>query len=123
MVDIRVNGDRLVATLTGWERVWALKSRVEVPVSQVERVFVDSVIARKPDGFRAPGAYWPGKISAGTYRRRGSKTFWSVRNPARAVIIDLHEGDYARLVLEVPDPAQTVAEIEAARRRGRTADS
>jgi len=114
MVDVRVVEHTLVATLTGWERIWALKSRIDVPVSYIERVFMDPAVARKPDGFRAPGTYWPGKISAGTYRRRGSKSLWSVRNPASAVIIDLRDSEFSRLVLEVPDPAKTMAEVESA---------
>lgn len=117
MARIGVEGDRLVVTLQGWEQVWALKQRIDVPLSAVRSVRVNDDQGLKPSGFRAPGSYWPfwpGKIMAGTYRKRGSKQFWSVRDPMKAVVIDLEGADYARLVIQVPDAAATAAMLRNA---------
>jgi hypothetical protein len=64
---------------------------------------------------RAPGTYWPGLITAGSYWWKGEGwSFWSVRKAKRAVIITLRNERYRRLILEVEHPDAVVAMIEAA---------
>lgn len=117
MAEIAIVGDKLIVQLRGWEQVWALKRRIEVPLACVRRAVIDPAIARRPEGMRAPGTYLPWVISAGTYRGRGKRAFWSVRNPAKAVVIDLAGHHYTRLVIEVDDPLETVDAIERALER------
>ncbi|MEO3785282.1 hypothetical protein ABGB12_18280 [Actinocorallia sp. B10E7] len=80
-------------------------------LAAVRRVEVGA--PRTPAGFRSPGTYFPGVIAAGTYRSRGGKDFWDVRDPAGSLVIDLEGADYRRLVVEVEDPERTAAEIRA----------
>ncbi|WP_210749607.1 hypothetical protein [Nocardia vermiculata] len=47
-------------------------------------------------------------------RRR--KVFWDVKDPAKAVVIELADERYARLVVQVDDPSATVALVENALR-------
>jgi hypothetical protein len=111
MTEVAIVGDRLRVRLSGWDRVWALKREIEVPLSQVRSV-EPAPPGLHPRGLRAPGSHLPGVITAGTYRRRSGKEFWSVRSKSRAVVIDLAEGaSYDRLVLQVPDPNATLNEI------------
>jgi hypothetical protein len=114
MARITVSGDRLSVELTGWEPLWALKRRVDVPLASVVRVAAGPEHARRPRGLRLPGSYFPGVIAAGTYRGRGHSEFWSVRRPERAVVIDLHGAQYDRLIIQVDDPADTVRRIQRA---------
>jgi hypothetical protein len=51
---------------------------------------------------------------SGDVREQGRWAFWDVRDPERAVIIDLEDERYARLVIEVDDPAATAAAIRRA---------
>jgi hypothetical protein len=115
MTTVEIVGDRLCVRLNGWDKVWALKSRLEVPLARVRAVALAPADI-KPRGLRAPGTYWPGAITAGTYRRRRGREFWSVRDKRNAVVIDLEGADYDRLVLQVPEPAATVSSIRAALR-------
>lgn len=112
--------DRLRIRLKGWAKVWALKGCLDVPLAAVQRAEA-APAGIKPRGLRAPGAYLPGVIAAGTYRRRGGKEFWSVRNPARAIVISLAGADYDRIVIEVADPAATLAVLHAALDRAASA--
>ena len=114
MARIETAGDRLVVTLEGWGQVWALKRRIEVPLASVRAATVNRDPDLKPHGFRAPGSYVPGVIAAGTYRKRGAKEFWSVRDALKAVVIDLAGAEYDQLVVQVPDPHATAAEIQRA---------
>lgn len=65
-------------------------------------------------GLKLPGTGIPGVVTAGSFLKSGEWTFWDVHDPARAVIIRLHDEHYARLVIGVEDPAATVALVQAA---------
>jgi hypothetical protein len=117
---IEVIDDRVSVKLDGWSKIWAMKGRLDVPLAAVQLVET-APAGIKPRGLRAPGSYWPGLIAAGTYRRRGGKEFWSVRNPARAIVISLAGADYDRIVVEVADPAATISTLQAALDRAASA--
>jgi hypothetical protein len=53
-------------------------------------------------------------IVAGTFHHQGDRVFWDVHDAAKAVVIRLADECYARLVVGVDDPAQTVAAIRQA---------
>jgi hypothetical protein len=63
---------------------------------------------------RDPGSWAPGVLAAGTVHQEGGWAFWDVRGPERAVIIDLADERFARLVVEVDNPAATAAAIRPA---------
>ncbi|MGW6919051.1 hypothetical protein ACWGB8_35325 [Kitasatospora sp. NPDC054939] len=46
------------------------------------------------------------------------QVFWDVKDPAKAVVIELADERYSRLVVEVSDPRAAVGLIEAAKRAG-----
>jgi hypothetical protein len=116
MMHITIDGDRLRIKLDGWDRLWSLKGGLDIPLAQIERVTVAPTKLR-PRGLRAPGAALPGVIYAGTWRGRGFKEFWNVRRTAaNRIQLELNGHDFARVVLELPDPAALAAKIEAARR-------
>ncbi|GAA0526136.1 hypothetical protein GCM10010172_03310 [Paractinoplanes ferrugineus] len=112
MAQISIAGDDLVVEIEGWEKLWSLKSRLVIPLVNVRGATVDPGIAAEPKGLRAPGTSLPGVITAGTFHQEGERVFWNIRDGARAVVIELADERYARLVVEVADPAATVALIE-----------
>ena len=67
-------------------------------------------------GFKLMGTQVPGVITAGTFRSDGDRIFWDVRNPAGAIVIELADATYTRLIIEVADPRAAVDLIEQARR-------
>lgn len=69
---------------------------------------------KEPKGIRSPGTHIPGVITAGTFYIDGERIFWDVHDPARAVVIELHDERYARLIVQVAGPRATVTLIEAA---------
>ena len=122
MARVRVEGAELVVEIEGINRVWALKSRITIPLGHVRGATLDPGIVRDFRGIRTAGTYVPGVIVAGTFRVAGERTFWDVRDAQKAVVIELDDDAYARLVVEVADPGATVDLIENAMRRqsGRT---
>lgn len=112
MTHIIVEGDKLVVEVQGWHKLWALMSRLEIPLGHVNGV--RSAADERPSGIRAPGTYIPGIITAGTFHHEGKKVFWDVHDPAKAIAIDLEDETYSTLIVEVPDPQSVISNIETA---------
>ncbi|MEU6554263.1 hypothetical protein ABZ915_28910 [Streptomyces sp. NPDC046915] len=109
----------LTAEFQGLDKLWTLKSRLEIPLTHVRGATHDPGIAREPKGIRVGGTHFPGVITAGRFRRDGERLFWDVKNPDKAVVIELADAEsYDRLVIEVDDPRATVALIEQSIARG-----
>ncbi|MET8998491.1 hypothetical protein [Amycolatopsis sp. NPDC004169] len=116
MALVRIDGEDLVVVMEGLDKLWAFKSSLTIPLANVRGATADPGIAADPKGFRAPGAHLPGVITAGTFHQDGEKIFWDVRDASKAVVIELADERYSRLVLQVDDPRTTVALVENALR-------
>lgn len=114
MALVRIDGDDLVVVIEGIHKVWALKSSLTIPLANVRGATADPGMIAEPKGIRAPGTRVPGLITAGTFHLNGEKVFWDVRDPAKTVVVELADEEYARLVLQVDDPRATVALVENA---------
>ncbi|HEX5568297.1 MAG TPA: hypothetical protein VFY14_15455 [Streptomyces sp.] len=116
MARVAVVNDTLIVEVEGLDKLWAFKSRLEIPLANVRGATRDPGIIREPKGVRAPGTHVPGLIVAGTYHRDGERVFWDVRDPEKAVVIELADERYARLVIQVDDPRAVVDLVEGARK-------
>jgi hypothetical protein len=115
MTIVNVSDGNLVIEVEGWDKLWSLKSRLVIPLAHVIRVYADASIAEGWwKGMRVGGTHVPGVITAGTFYHHGNWVFWDVHNPERAVVVDLRDERYEKLIIEVADPTDTVARIEAA---------
>jgi len=114
MTRVSIDGDNLVVEIEGMDKLWSLKSRLAIPLANVRGATADPGIAAEPKGLRAPGTSLPGVITAGTFHQDGERVFWNIHDGARAIVITLADEHYVRLVVEVADPAATVALIEQA---------
>lgn len=112
MADVRIDGADLVVEMAGLDKLWSLKSSLIIPLANVRGATVDPGIVKDPKGVRAPGTHVPGVITAGTFHLDGERVFWDVRDAARAIVIELRDEQYARLVIQVDDPRTTVELIE-----------
>ena len=117
MVEISIEGDALIVEVQGLHKLWALKSSLRVPLAHVESVRHDPERATRVfPGLRVPGTHIPAVYTAGTYYQSDFRPdFWTVRRPERAIVIQCRDGAaYDEIIVEVEEPAATVARIEAA---------
>jgi hypothetical protein len=115
VAEVELTGKALVVHVRGMDRLWALKSRLEIPLAHVVKAEIDPEVAQGwPKGIRAPGTHVPGVITAGTFYQEGERVFWDVHDPEKTVVIHLRDERYARLVIEVEDPPATAAAIRRA---------
>ena len=117
MVDVTVEGDRVVFNVEGLDKLWSFRSRVEIPLAHITAAEVNhELVGRWWHGVKMVGAELPGLFAAGTFYYHGELVFWDVRDPASTIIVSLEHERYRKLIVEVADPARTVAEIARARR-------
>jgi len=114
MVTVSVQGAELVLEVEGLDKLWTLRSRLQLPLAHVRSVQPDPEAARRWfHGFRLAGSNIPGVLTAGTFYEDGGLVFWDVHNPERAIALELSHERYRRLIVEVADPTATVRLIQA----------
>ncbi len=115
MVELAVRDGKLMLEVRGWDKIWALKSRLAVKIGHITDVAIDPTVARGWwKGLRLPGTHLPGVIIAGTFYQGGERIFWDVHDPAKAIVIELRDERYSRLVVEVDDPEAALHLIRSA---------
>lgn len=118
VVEVMVSETQVRLELTGWDRIWAFKHSLTFSHDSVAKVF-----AEPRPGFgqswwkviRAPGASVPGVIQAGTFYFLGRREFSCVHFTGRAVVFELDDAHYTRIVVDVRDPEAVVQRVRAAR--------
>ncbi len=115
MVDVSISGDNLELRVHGADKLWALKSSLEIPLRHIAGIRADLSIAHAWwRGIRLPGTNIPGVLTAGTFYQHGKRVFWDVHDPENTVVIGLRDERYDELIVEVADPQITVEQIRAA---------
>ena len=115
MVDVQIREGRVRFEVEGWDKLWAFKSSLEIPLDHIRAARVDPEPARAWwHGLRLPGTEIPGMLTAGTFYQRDGLVFFDVHDPERTIVIDLDHEHYQRLVIEVEHPADVVANLGAA---------
>lgn len=120
MAKIEIDGSRLAIVIEGLDKVWALKSRLEIPLEHVTSVAHDpDQASRWPRGLRLPGSFIPGVITAGSCWQPGQGeddgwSFWDVHRPEQAITITTNHEHYKTIIVGVDDPAAAVREVRAA---------
>ncbi|MGI5179437.1 hypothetical protein ACQEVZ_24210 [Dactylosporangium sp. CA-152071] len=117
MATVSIDSGNLVVEMEGLDKLWALKSRLEIPLANVRGATADPGMVRQPKGIRTAGTHFPNVITAGTFRLDGEKVFWDVRDAEKAIVVELADERYARLVIQVDDPRGAVDLIERAVKR------
>jgi hypothetical protein len=112
---IKIKDDTLVVKVEGQDKLWALKSRLEVPLEDVVGAELASDEAHKWfHGLRFGGSHIPGALSVGRFHNDGQWVFWDVHDPDKAIVIRLRRQHFARLVVEVADAEAEIDRIESA---------
>jgi hypothetical protein len=120
MVSIELTKDDLIVHLHGWDKLRALRSSLTIPLGHVtgvrakpEEAHFDDVIV---DSWRGVGTYIPGKLAAGTCFVSDGRVFFDVRDPDRAIAIDVRDEAVQHIVVELTseDPDQATQRIKRA---------
>jgi hypothetical protein len=115
MVGVTIVGDRVRFDVEGWDKLWALRSSLEIPLAHILTVRQDPEPARGWwHGLRMPGTQIPGVLTAGTFYQHDGAVFYDVHDPERTIVLELEHEHYRRLVIEVEDPHATLTLLQSA---------
>jgi hypothetical protein len=113
-VDLVVEDGTLIVRLGKRDAAFAFRRQVSIPLEQISGVATAGRTSVPRHGLRLPGTEIPGFIRAGSYGRGPKREFWDVRKGETVLVIDTTgAASYARLVLEVDDPAGRAAWLRA----------
>jgi hypothetical protein len=114
VAEVEIASGKLIVHIGGFDKFFALASRLEVPLEHISSVEVNPADAHQIwHGLRV-GTNLPGVITAGRFLQSGQWAFWDVHDPDKAIAIYLHDDSYARLVIGVEDPQGAAAAIREA---------
>jgi hypothetical protein len=112
MVRVKLLGDRAIFEVEGLDKLWAFKSRLDIPLANIRDVVVDpDQVGRWWHGWKLLGTELPGLFAFGTFYYHGELVFWDVRDPARTIIVSLDHERYKKLIIEVDDPETVAARL------------
>ena len=115
MVNIIIADDRIHFEVEGIDKMWALRSNLEFPVSHIQSVRVDPGAASGWwHGVKLWGSSIPGILTAGTFYQNNRVVFYDVHDPTHTIVIELDHEHYDRMIVEVADPEKEKAKIEKA---------
>ncbi len=114
MTRITIDNDRLKVQVLGWDKLWSFKSQLDFPLDHVLSARHAEDEAKSIwHGIRAPGTHLPGVIVAGTYYSAGEHLFYDVHHFANAIVIELKDEWYTRLIVEVEEPGAVLRLLAA----------
>ena len=115
MVDIKVEGDKAIFEVKGWDKLWAFRSSLEIPLSHIRDVYPDAGIEIGwLDSLKVMGTSIPAVFRAGSFYQRGDMVFWDVRNAANTLVVVLEHEHFNKLMIEVEDPVHATAVVKSA---------
>jgi hypothetical protein len=113
MTIAEVKGEDLVITVEGIDKLLAFKGHVTIPLAHIVRVEQDpGPLMPIRYSFFGIGTIFAGRIQTGTFTQEGEKSFWDVHDIRKAILITLKDDEYAKLVIEVENPEETINTIQ-----------
>jgi hypothetical protein len=114
MVDVRVDRDRVIFEVEGIDKLWSLRSRLDIPLAHITDVEANAdQVGRWWHGVKLWGTDVPGVFAAGTFFYHQELVFWDVHDPAKTIIVSLDHEHYKKLIIEVADPKAAAAQLLA----------
>jgi len=115
MVDVSINASRAIFNVEGLHKLWAIKSRIEIPLTHITGVEVNhEQVGQWWHGFKLIGTDAPGLFAAGTFYYHGELVFWDVHDTTKTIIVSLEHERYKKLIVEVADPVAAARTLNEA---------
>lgn len=113
MTSLRVHSDRLEVHLTRAEKVLALRrDDIIIPRGRIRSVTLTDDPWIWVRGIRAPGAEIPLVVAVGTWKFHGGKDFLAIKGKRQAVVIDLVDCEFSRVLLSTKHAPDLIASLK-----------
>ncbi len=108
MVSVTANENEFVFDILGSHKFWAFENKIRVPKDKILRAYQSQDEFSFWIGWKMPGTQIPWLITAGTYIKKGKRNFWDVCNKKNAIIVELKDSNFSKLIIEVENPRETM---------------
>lgn len=108
MVSVTANENEFVFDILGSHKFWAFENKIRVPKDKILRAYQSQDEFSFWIGWKMPGTQIPWLITAGTYIKKGKRNFWDVCNKKNAIIVELKDSNFSKLIIEVENPEETM---------------
>src|SRR3954453_16192715 len=115
MVNTTINGDQAILEVQGFDKLWALRSRLQLRLGHIVSGGAKATqVCFWRHGLNVLCTDVPGVLAAGTFYYQGELVFWDVHDPANAIVLSLDHERYKKLIIEVEDPAAAIDQLQSA---------
>ena len=115
MVEITRSGEDVIFEVEGWDKLWSLRSRLQIPLAHIKDAHHDPQPAMGWfEGLKVAGTSIPHVFRAGSFYQQGDLVFWDVHQPENTIVIELEHEHFAKLIIEVADPEKMVQRLRGA---------
>ncbi|KGM18016.1 hypothetical protein [Corynebacterium auriscanis] len=104
--------ENLVVEPQGLDKLWSFTGALTIPWNHVRGATHDPGMKKEPKGFRAPGLRIGQKLS-GTFHSDGERTFYNVNGFENALVVELVDEHFTRLVVTADNPADQAQAINS----------
>ncbi|OFT89335.1 hypothetical protein [Corynebacterium sp. HMSC28B08] len=104
--------ENLVVEPQGLDKLWSFTGSLTIPWNHVRGATHDPGMKEEPKGFRAPGLRIGQKLS-GTFHSDGERTFYNVNGFENALVVELVDEHFTRLVVAADNPADQARAINS----------
>lgn len=113
MASVEITPRELVVRVHGVDRILAMRNSVTVPLAHVAGVRAHAAEARFDDAVRDSGrgigTFVRGRIAAGTLRLADGRSFYDVRDPRKAIVVDLRSEPFEHLIVQIDEESPEAA--------------
>ena len=113
MVLIIANENEFVFDILGSHKFQAFEDKIRIPKYKIVNAYQSEDDFTFWIGWKIPGTQVPWVITAGTYIKKGKRNFWDVCNKKNAIIVELKDSYYHKLIIEVENPELTINRLNA----------
>lgn len=104
MVSVTSNENEFIFDILGSHKFWAFENKIKVSKDKIIRAYQSNDEFTFWIGWKMPGTQVPWVITAGTFIKKGKRNFWDVCNKKNAIIVELKDSYYHKLIIEVEYP-------------------
>ena len=108
MVKVTAIENEFVFDILGSHKFWAFENKITVKKENIVKAFQSDEEFTFWIGWKIPGTQLPWIITAGTYIKKDKRNFWDVCNKKNAIIVQLKDSNYNRLIIEVENPVEVI---------------
>lgn len=112
MVEMTEMDDYLKIEPKGFLKIFAFKSPFTISKKNIIKVYQNPKELSGWIGWRFLGTSIPFLFNAGTFYLKGKKNFWFVSKKANAIIIELKDDEFDKLIIEVENPERIVQQLQ-----------